>query len=123
MEPYIHHIPGRMRIKHAGFKSDPAKQKELAAALESMAGVESVTVNPVTGSVVVLYDSESMPPERLECLLKDKGYEACKKVAENGKKVPDEVKQACRILGRKALGLAVERALKGTGFSFLAVLI
>lgn len=123
LSTYLHHIPGRLRVKHAGFKSEPAAMGEVASCLEAVPGVDKVSLNPVTGSLVVLYDCGELEPEVLEGLLRDKGFNGAENAAEKAKRVPEEVSVACRFLGRKAVGLAVERALKGTGFSFLAALI
>ncbi len=57
-------MDGRVRIRH------PALRNESVAALaearmKTIAGVNSVECNPVSGSVLILYDSKAIPKERL----------------------------------------------------------
>jgi copper chaperone CopZ len=53
---YLHTIEGRLRIKSAILKGEPEKACEVERQLKSREGVTDVTVNPITGSVLVLYD-------------------------------------------------------------------
>jgi hypothetical protein len=52
---YLHHLPGRVRIRAAGLKRNPARGRALKQWLESLPGVSRVEVNPVTGSVLIHY--------------------------------------------------------------------
>ena len=57
-------VDGRVRIRH------PALHNQSVAALaeahiKAIAGVHSVECNPVSGSMLILYDSKAMPKERL----------------------------------------------------------
>lgn len=54
---YIHHVPGRLRVRLAGAKNNPTKTQSLRTLLRSTPGVLSVTASAVTGSVLVHYDS------------------------------------------------------------------
>ncbi|WP_306591637.1 hypothetical protein [Geothrix sp. 21YS21S-4] len=51
MRDYIHHIPGRLRIKGAGLRQ-PQRHLEALRALE---GVESATFNAAAGSLLITY--------------------------------------------------------------------
>ena len=51
---YVHHIPGRIRIRTQALKGNPAEAAAQADWLRSLAGVEDVAVNPLTGSVLAL---------------------------------------------------------------------
>lgn len=53
---YLHTIDGRLRIKSALLKGAPEKAREVKRRLKSREGVTEATVNPITGSVLVLYD-------------------------------------------------------------------
>ncbi|GAB1252960.1 HMA2 domain-containing protein [Desulfovibrio falkowii] len=57
-------VDGRVRIRH------PALRNGSVAALaetrlKAIAGVNAVECNPVSGSVLILYDSKAIPKERL----------------------------------------------------------
>jgi hypothetical protein len=69
-QPEFHHVPGRLRLKADGLKCDPtvlALRSELAAA----SGVRSATGNPLTGSIVVLYDTQLLSPDVLSAALQE----------------------------------------------------
>jgi copper chaperone CopZ len=56
MNDYIHHIPGRMRVRCASIRRNPAAAPALKADLEKHPGVRSVEIRPLTGSLVIRYD-------------------------------------------------------------------
>jgi hypothetical protein len=55
---YVHHaIDGRLRIKIPSIKGSSAKAADLERQLRCLAeGIEHVTANPTTGSVLITYD-------------------------------------------------------------------
>ncbi|CAK7049714.1 MAG: hypothetical protein DESF_02088 [Desulfovibrio sp.] len=57
-------VDGRVRIRHPALCN--ASVAALAEArMKAIAGVTSVECNPVSGSVLILYDSKALPKERL----------------------------------------------------------
>lgn len=52
-----HQVPGRIRMKVAGAKGNPAVLEEVRATFASIPGIEEVKVNPATGSIVLNYDT------------------------------------------------------------------
>ena len=57
----VHAVPGRVRFRIPRLKSDPAVCAVLVRDLSGIEGIEDVQVNPVTGTVLLLFD-----PERLQ---------------------------------------------------------
>lgn len=55
----VHALPGRIRLKIGQLQQNPALAGELRTQLAGIPGVRLVEVNPVTGSVLVLFE----PPE------------------------------------------------------------
>jgi hypothetical protein len=53
-----HQVPGRVRLKIPSAKGNPALLQEIGDAFSRIPGIGHVTVNPVTGSVVLHYDAE-----------------------------------------------------------------
>jgi hypothetical protein len=51
-----HQVPGRIRMKLGGAKGDVAALEEIKATFSAIPGIEDVTINPTTGSVVLRYD-------------------------------------------------------------------
>jgi hypothetical protein len=63
----VHAIPGRVRVKISRLKENPVLAREVQARLATVQGIQYVEVNPVTGSVLVLYDRTTL--ESLDSLL------------------------------------------------------
>jgi hypothetical protein len=57
----VHISPGRIRLKVAGVKDNPALAGEIRRRLTTTRGVQHVETNPLTGSVLVLYDAAGVP--------------------------------------------------------------
>jgi len=51
-----HQVPGRVRMKIPEGKGNPALLKQIADTFAAIPGIEQVTVNPATGSLVMHYD-------------------------------------------------------------------
>jgi hypothetical protein len=71
---YIHALEGRLRIKIPAAKGNDAKAREIERHLLHFAGVDSVSANPTTGNVLILYNSRLTRQERLISSLKESGY-------------------------------------------------
>ncbi len=57
MTEYIHHIPGRLRVRVTCLRGNEEKTRAITNRLGSVAGVRSAVVNPLTGSVTLHYDT------------------------------------------------------------------
>ncbi len=57
MSCYIHHLPGRLRVRVPGLKGNPAGALEIVDGLTALDGVTGAEVNPITGSVLIRYDA------------------------------------------------------------------
>ena len=55
---YIHHTPGRLRIKGLHFNRRSETTRRAMQALESLAGIEQIRLNPRAGSLTVHYEDE-----------------------------------------------------------------
>jgi hypothetical protein len=53
-----HQVPGRVRMKIPAGKRNPELLKQISEAFGVIPGVEEITVNPATGSVVLHYDAD-----------------------------------------------------------------
>jgi hypothetical protein len=51
-----HQVPGRVRMKIPAGKNNPELLKQVSETFAIIPGIEHVTVNPTTGSVVLFYD-------------------------------------------------------------------
>jgi len=53
-----HQVPGRVRMKIPAGKGNPELLKQISETFGAIPGIEQVTVNPTTGSVVLHYDTD-----------------------------------------------------------------
>jgi cation transport ATPase len=53
-----HQVPGRIRLKVPGVKDSPELIDQIKQMFHVIPGIEEVTVNPTTGSVVLHYDTD-----------------------------------------------------------------
>lgn len=56
----IHFAPGRVRLKVAAAKNNPAYSGPVREAFLAVPGIHSLEVNSLTGSVLIQYDSRSL---------------------------------------------------------------
>lgn len=56
----VHAIPGRVRLKVAGLKANPSLGGIIVTRLEAIPGIQTVETNPLTGSLLVLFDPQTM---------------------------------------------------------------
>ena len=71
---YFHGIDGRMRIHIAEVKGSPVKAAEIADRLGHFNGINNVNANPVTGNVLITYDSNRISQWDVLGRLREMGY-------------------------------------------------
>ncbi|HEY3908623.1 MAG TPA: hypothetical protein VGM07_01880 [Stellaceae bacterium] len=73
MTLYIHHVPGRLRLRIARLKASPRACDDALAAIAEIPGVVDASANPDTGSLLIHYDRHRAAPEALWRALCDHG--------------------------------------------------
>jgi hypothetical protein len=58
----LHAIPGRVRLRVAGLKRDPALAREIEGRFSADPAIQHVEASPVTGSVLIRFDPAAGPP-------------------------------------------------------------
>jgi hypothetical protein len=76
MTAYIHHVPGRLRVRSAQIKGNPHRAAAVQRTLLQTAGLLSAEVSTTTGSVVIHYDPHRVDSDTLLGALKDAGCAA-----------------------------------------------
>jgi copper chaperone CopZ len=71
---YVHALEGRLRIKIPEVKGAPLKAREIERHLASCPGVEEVSANPITGSVLILYNPRLIGQEEVIFAFQEIGY-------------------------------------------------
>lgn len=74
MTHFVHHVPGRLRVKSPVLKRNERQAKVAKEYLDSMNGVLSAEVNTVTGSLVIKYDAFLVDGETILNSLHAMGY-------------------------------------------------
>ncbi|HTN70980.1 MAG TPA: cation transporter [Methylomirabilota bacterium] len=107
MIDYVHNIPGRLRIKSAVIKKNPAEAAKIKSQLSSIPGVQNLDVNLVTGSILIRYDAQKISSDQLLQTLNQAGYFQSSKVVTH-----DDVLHSVLTKGGKAIGSLVVGALE-----------
>jgi hypothetical protein len=74
MTEYLHHVPGRLRVRSKALRCDSAARGAALRRLRALEGVDSVRLNAKAASLTVYYDVEILDAERIldflnaECL-------------------------------------------------------
>lgn len=74
MSHYVHHVPGRLRLKTPALRRNEAEARRARLWLEGVTGVLSSEVNTVTGSLIIKYDQDAVSAQALFAGLREKGY-------------------------------------------------
>lgn len=123
MSYYIHQIPGRLRIKSPAVRRNQAAAETVSVLLTALAGVRSVAINTVTGSIIVCYDPKTISSETIVGPLKRNGYFDASKAMTHDQVIQRAASKAGLFLSRTFFGAVVETAFQGSAWSFLAILI
>lgn len=123
MTHYLHHVPGRLRVRSAAIKRNPAKAEAVQAALSELDGVLEVEVRPVTGSITVHYDGESCTMQDLVGLMKARGYIPASAPTETPNAAFDGLTPQTSQVARFVAGMAVEKVLERSATALIAALI
>jgi len=116
---YIHHIPGRVRVRMPELKANAKGAQEFQAVTQQIPGVASVEINLLTGSVLVHYDGASATAELLHGLLQRRGAWPASEVADKSVIGPLIGQEVFKIALRYVLDVTIEHVVTAT----LAVLL
>ncbi len=123
MSYYMHNVPGRLRVKSPLLKRNAGAAEELKKTLSTMPGIAAVDFNPTTGSLLINYNHKAASHQDIVRLLERKGYFDSTKASTNEQYINTAAEKTGRVIGKAALGLAVEKAFEGTALSLLALLL
>ncbi|AGA91598.1 hypothetical protein Thimo_2902 [Thioflavicoccus mobilis 8321] len=73
MSLYIHHVPGRLRVRTQALRCKPGQIDEAVHRLTALEGVQAAAVNRHAGSITVHYDPKRHGHEELLDVLRDLG--------------------------------------------------
>jgi copper chaperone CopZ len=120
MAYYVHHVPGRLRIKTATLKKNSSGARQLKLCLEEMHGVLEVNVSIITGSIVIKYAAGVVSSTAILNNLHDQGH--IRDLAHSAQQVSYEVHPMQKVTDTFVQKL-VEAALERSATALVAALI
>ena len=123
MSCYFHNVPGRLRVKIPTLTGSPARMKAVENLLASLAGIEHIKTNTLTGSVVVNYDPDLLSAQQIIRLLTDHEYFDDANAITHDELVQSAATKAGFRIGKLIFGWAVSKTLEANGLSLLAAII
>jgi hypothetical protein len=119
---YIHHIPGRLRIRIPALKNNPQGIERVKEML-SFGGIDSFNGNSLTGSVTITYDPTQVDTTRLLDILKENNLYSENRISTMDSQLRQASHATARKISRAMFGWAVGRVLEANGLSFIAAFI
>ncbi|MFZ0929676.1 MAG: HMA2 domain-containing protein [Syntrophobacteraceae bacterium] len=123
MSYYCHSTPGRLRIKTPIVKQNPVEVEKVRGMLESLSGVDAVSINALTGSITINYSDCETDSESILSILEEKGYFRISSLEEQEHPIETAVSKVGTTVGKVLVGAFVEKAFEGSMLSFLALLV
>lgn len=119
----VHDVPGRLRVKFQKMKNNPYRLEQIKTLLQ-VEGVYKIKSNPLTGSVVVEYDSLTIGSRHLLEILNENGY-AIDKEEHNviNQKSGEPHEKIAMTIGKAAVSWIAGRVLEANGLSYIAAFI
>ncbi|MFZ2447756.1 MAG: HMA2 domain-containing protein [Syntrophobacteraceae bacterium] len=127
MSCYLHHVPGRIRIKIPGIKGNPIHARELEEKLKVIPGVRLVSVNSLTGSVLAYYDERGTNAGVIaDVVSRETGVDLS--TAAHPDDYSDEAwsrtgQAIGEKIGKAALGIVIGQIFEGSPLALLAAVI
>jgi cation transport ATPase len=126
MNHYIHHIPGRLRVKNPSIKN-ATRAKAAQELLQRLPGVNSTEVNTLTGSVVIHYEKDTVSSDAILDVLRLNGYvDSTASTGQSdaqGQFVLPTVSKVGEAFGKAVFGVLIEKALERSAVALLAAII
>lgn len=122
MTDYLHHVPGRLRIRARSLRCNPADRAATLRKLQAREGVRSVRLNPKAGSITIFYDVEATDAAQILAFVHDECLRAARIQAAPLRTAPEPARPSNPLtaeIGRMALGVLVN---KGVTFSLASLL-
>ena len=117
MSHYIHHVPGRIRVRSKAFRCRSEKAAKAEKKLLSITGVQKVRVNSRAGSITVNYDPAGVEQSRILAILEEVGCIGASSQRGEGASVIGEV------LGKALVGAVAKAAVERSARSLVGAII
>lgn len=108
MKPYVHHVPGRLRVRSKELSCAAKKRTCLLEALRRMDGVHEVAFNEYACSITVRYDNARLQWEKILSAFQEAGCLG----ARGGERVASSEASNVGQIVSKVLWLAFEKTVE-----------
>jgi hypothetical protein len=121
MNEFLHHVPGRLRIRARLFLSESSERSQALRRLRAIAGVRSLRLNEKAGSVTLFYDTGSISGDELLDTLRRECPQATVPAVATAARRPlrATTRPIAAEIGKMALGVLVN---KGVSYSLASLL-
>ncbi len=117
MSQYIHHVPGRLRIRSKAFQCYGERADSARERLMAMEGIRSVEVNARAASLIVQYDPARVSRALLFATLEDLGcMSAVRRDNEHMRRIGE-------TFGKALVGAAMQKAVEQSARTLVGALI
>jgi copper chaperone CopZ len=123
MSYYLHHVPGRLRVRSPLIKGNEQRASHVQRLLRLIHGIQSTSVNTVTGSVVIHYDRRVVDPETITGALTQAGYFDQSKAITNDQYIHNAASTAGQWAWKALFGAFADVAMQGSPLSLITLLI
>lgn len=117
MSQYIHHVPGRIRVRAKAFRCRGEKAKAAQRRLLALSGVRQVRINPHAGSITVHYEAAQLEQADLLGVLEQCG---CLGLGSRSSAVSSK---AGALFGKALVGAVVQKAVEQSARTLVGALI
>ncbi len=122
MKYYVHHVPGRLRVKIPQIQHKPKMTARIRHILNHP-GVDSIRIKNTTGSVLVIYDPDMVNPNDLLDSLTENGLFDRRLSISIDEQLQKAAQKTVQKAGKLLFGWTVGKALEASGLGLLAALI
>ena len=120
---YLHSVPGRIRVKIPQLRSNASRCQEVQVLLLGLVGVEDVSANCLTGSIVIRYDNEIISAEEILCALKEENHFEPSQAAGTNQYIQKMATSAGESMGKAMFGWALGKVIESSALGLLAAII
>jgi copper chaperone CopZ len=117
MSHYIHHVPGRLRIRSGSFRCDPVSARLAEGELLATEGVREVRVNLRAGSITVHYEPERLTRAQILERLEQVGCLGASIRTDSG------ATRVHEVFGKALVGAVMQKAVERSAVRLVSVLL
>ena len=123
MAHYVHHVPGRLRVRTPALKRNAQRAQDAEQYIKAIYGVTAAEANTVTGSIVIHYRRDILSADALLNALALRGYYHAETAQHADHQIQDMATRAGDAVGKMVFGLVVEKALERSAMMLIGALL